>query len=133
MDSIKAPGYLPDEIFHKILKHLMHERIVPIDSRSSLSVDSFQPPAPPSEEDSTAIGNFKYACRRFRELALEHQFAHVDTLPTWDHKSFARLQWLAYQGYPPYKEHLELAPKVTKFSFKVPIFYPQSMIGSAHY
>lgn len=57
----------------------------------------------------------RLTCKRFAKLGVNRQFARVSI--RFSKAGFERLQWVAKQPH--------LATEVKKFSYIVPIFYPQ--------
>lgn len=89
------------------------EKLVSLDRRAYLSVESFSiPPRPPPNAQQT-IGNLRLTCKRFSELGAIHQFARVTT--RFSVNGLKRLERIAGQPH--------LAKHVKKFSYMVPHFY----------
>ncbi|RDW87495.1 hypothetical protein BP5796_03189 [Coleophoma crateriformis] len=107
-----AASRFPDELLLKVLRHMMHENQVKIDSRAALSNDSFSPQPPPSSVD---LCNFRLASKHFAELGSQQQFSHV--MARLDQKWLDKLQEITDKPH--------LCQKVKKFTLKVLAFYPQ--------
>lgn len=89
------------------------EKLVSLDRRAYLSVESFSNPTRPPPNAQQTIGNLRLTCRRFSELGAIHQFARVTT--RFSNDGLRRLERIAGQPH--------LAKHVKKFSYMVPHFY----------
>lgn len=134
---------LSNEILENILENLVQNsgKLIPIDHRASLSVESFQSMPPQTVEDtnitmnlvsySLLIFSLRYrlsdmrllqSCthRRFRDILHGRQFARIAIRFSQD--GFDRLNWLLSRPH--------LVPHVKKFSYMIPVFYFQGIVSS---
>ncbi|KAI9650457.1 hypothetical protein NHQ30_000472 [Ciborinia camelliae] len=107
---------LSNEILENILEYLVHNsgKLIPIDHRASLSVESFQSIPPQSLEDTNITTTLSRTCKKFYSLLLGRQFARVSI--RCSEAGFNRLQFLV-------EERPHLAEHVKKFSYMIPVFY----------
>ncbi|ESZ99207.1 hypothetical protein SBOR_0414 [Sclerotinia borealis F-4128] len=111
---------LSNEILENILENLVHNsgKLIPIDHRASLSVESFQSMPPQSWEDTNITTTLSRTCKKFYSLLLGRQFARVSI--RCSEAGFNRLQFLV-------KERPRLAEHVKKFSYMIPVFYHRGL------
>jgi hypothetical protein len=131
---------LSNEILENIFENLVQNsgKLIPIDHRASLSVESFQSMPPQTMEDTNITMNlvsyaldcrfskchlsdlwYLQSCthRRFRDILHGRQFARIAIRFSQD--GFDRLNWLLNRPH--------LVPHVKKFSYMIPVFYFQGM------
>jgi hypothetical protein len=111
---------LSSELLRDILDFIEADpdRVVSIDRRAYLSVESFRPPSPPPPPRAQDIGNFRLTCRRFAELGVPHQFTRIAT--RFSHRGLERLEKICCSPY--------LARHTKKFSYLIPHFYVEGNI-----
>ncbi|PQE15831.1 f-box domain-containing protein [Rutstroemia sp. NJR-2017a BBW] len=110
---------LSNEILENIFENLVQNsgKLIPIDHRASLSVESFQSMPPQTVEDTNITMNLSCTHRRFRDILHGRQFARIAIRFSQD--GFDRLNWLLNRPH--------LVPHVKKFSYMIPVFYFQGM------
>jgi hypothetical protein len=113
---------LSNELLREILDHIEAdpEKSINVDRRAYLSVESFKPPPLPSPGQAEAIASFRLVCKRFSELGISHQFTRIAT--RFSASGFERLRHIA--------ERPHLAKAVKKFTYMVPLFYPEGTLSS---
>ncbi|KAI9889094.1 MAG: hypothetical protein M1814_005818 [Vezdaea aestivalis] len=106
---------LSNELISSILDQIAAdpEKVINIDKRAYLSVESFRAPEPPVPDQAQVISHFRLTCKRFAELGIRHQFTKITT--RFSKKGFERLNLIA--GQPHLSKH------VKKFSYMLPFFY----------
>ncbi|TGO36591.1 hypothetical protein BHYA_0120g00150 [Botrytis hyacinthi] len=111
---------LSNEVLENILEYLVHNsgKLIPIDHRASLSVESFQSMPPQSLEDTNITTTLSRTCRKFYSLLLGRQFARVSI--RCSDAGFNRLRFLV-------EERPHLAEHVKKFSYMIPVFYHRGL------
>ncbi|KAF7856061.1 hypothetical protein EAF04_010016 [Stromatinia cepivora] len=111
---------LSNEILENILEYLVHNsgKLIPIDHRASLSVESFQSMPPQSLEDTNITTTLSRTCKKFYSLLLGRQFARVSI--RCSDAGFNRLRFLV-------EERPHLAKHVKKFSYMIPVFYHRGL------
>ncbi|KAI9733030.1 MAG: hypothetical protein M1834_003575 [Cirrosporium novae-zelandiae] len=117
MDDRTSILTLSNELLRDILDQIEAdpEKLVSIDRRQYLSVESFKPPKPPEQSQAQDVANFRLVCRRFSELGVPHQFARI-TL-RFSRAGFDRLDRICGEE--------RLARHTKKFSYMIPSFYAQ--------
>jgi hypothetical protein len=111
---------LSNELLKDILDYVDPdpEKIIPVDRRAYLSVESFKTPSPPPPSQARDVGNFRYVCKRFAQLGIPHQFTRLTT--RFSKAGFTRLKDISE------REHL--AKHVRKFSYMIPFFYVEGWL-----
>ncbi|KAF2102529.1 hypothetical protein NA57DRAFT_31962 [Rhizodiscina lignyota] len=106
---------LSNELLCDILERIEADpdKLVSLDRRAYLSVESFSQPPRQLPNSQQTIGNFRLACRRFSELGAMYQLPRVTT--RFSQKGLSRLDRIAGQPH--------LARHVKKFCYMVPYFY----------
>ena len=111
---------LSNELLRLILDQIEPEpdKIIPIDRRQFLSVESFDRPQSSTRGSLKDVGSFRRACRRFADVGAPLQFAWIDGRFT--QKGLGKLEELAKWPH--------LACHVKQFTFLMPYFYRNSML-----
>ncbi|QSZ35119.1 hypothetical protein DSL72_007984 [Monilinia vaccinii-corymbosi] len=111
---------LSNEILENILEYLVYNsgKLIPIDHRASLSVESFQSMPPQSLEDTNITTTLSRTCKKFYSLLLGRQFSRVSI--RCSEAGFNRLRFLV-------EERPHLAEHVKKFSYMIPVFYHRGL------
>lgn len=111
---------LSNELLCDILERIEADpdKLVSLDRRAYLSVESFSQPPRQLPNSQQTIGSFRLACRRFSELGVMYQLPRVTT--RFSQRGLSRLERIAGQPH--------LARHVKKFSYMVPYFYVEGKL-----
>ena len=108
-----------ERLSNELLKHIIDEiepdpeKIVPVDRRQFLSVESFELPLPSATGSILDVWRIKWTCRWFSRVAEPVLYSRI--VARFTEKDLKRLKTIA--TWPHVARH------VKKFSFLVPYFY----------